>query len=152
MWEGEWALLQLGVRENSPWPALNRVPSVGGWVGGRRDVVMVLLLYDRLKDSHHNSIISLHVENVSVGLYSLYPFTSSFRRSFNKTWYVCIYIYIYMYIYIYIYIYIYQAWGQLLLKVIYYNYNYFVLALLQLQLQLLLKITIPITITITFEM
>ena len=45
-----------------------------------------------------------------------------------------------------------QAWGQLLLKVIYYNYNYFVLALLQLQLQLLLKITIPITITITFEM
>ena len=43
-----------------------------------------------------------------------------------------------------------QAWGQLLLKVIYYNYNYFVLALLQLQ--LLLKITIPITITITFEM
>ena len=44
-----------------------------------------------------------------------------------------------------------QAWGQLLLKVIYYNYNYFVLALLQLQLQLLLKITIPITITITFE-
>ena len=47
---------------------------------------------------------------------------------------------------------VHQAWGQLLLKVIYYNYNYFVLALLQLQLQLLLKITIPITITITFEM
>ena len=45
-----------------------------------------------------------------------------------------------------------QTWGQLLLKVIYYNYNYFVIALLQLQLQLLLKIIITITITITFEM
>ena len=35
-----------------------------------------------------------------------------------------------------------QAWGQLLLKVIYYNYNYLVLALLQLLIQLLFKITI----------
>ena len=46
-----------------------------------------------------------------------------------------------------IHVYTHQAWGQLLVKVIYYNYNYFALALLQLRLQLLSRIIITITIT-----